>query len=131
MKLYEATKPRTIAIYPGRFQPMGLHHYKTYQHLVNKFGSKSVYIVTSDVTGPTSPFSFNEKKKIIQSYGVPANRIIKVKDPYKAIELTSKFSDDTPVVFGFGAKDAGRLTSGKYFKDYKDGEDLVGYKENG
>ena len=131
MKLYEATKPRTIAIYPGRFQPMGLHHYKTYQHLVNKFGSKNVYIVTSDVTGPTSPFSFQEKKKIIQSYGVPANRIIKVKDPYKAIELTSKFSDDTPVVFGFGAKDAGRLTSGKYFKDYKDGEDLVGYRENG
>ena len=131
MKLYEATKPRTIAIYPGRFQPMGLHHYKTYQHLVNKFGSKNVYVVTSDVTGPTSPFSFNEKKKIIQSYGVPANHIIKVKDPYKAIELTSKFSDDTPVVFGFGTKDAGRLTSGKYFRDYKDGKDLVGYKENG
>ena len=131
MKLYEATKPRTIAIYPGRFQPMGLHHYKTYQHLVNKFGSKNVYIVTSNVTGPTSPFSFQEKKKIIQSYGVPANRIIKVRDPYKAIELISKFSDDTPVVFGFGAKDAGRLTSGKYFKDYKDGEDLVGYRENG
>ena len=131
MKLYEATKPRTIAIYPGRFQPMGLHHYKTYQHLVNKFGSKNVYIVTSDVTGPTSPFSFQEKKKIIQSYGVPANRIIKVKNPYQAIELTSKFSDDTPVVFGFGAKDAGRLAAGKYFKDYKDGEDLVGYKENG
>ena len=131
MKLYEATKPRTIAIYPGRFQPMGLHHYKTYQHLVNKFGSKNVYVVTSDVTGPTSPFSFNEKKKIIQSYGVPANHIIKVKDPYKAIELTSKLPDDTPVVFGFGAKDAGRLTSGKYFKDYKDGKDLVGYKENG
>ena len=131
MKLYEATKPRTIAIYPGRFQPMGLHHYKTYQHLVNKFGSKNVYIVTSNVTGPTSPFSFQEKKKIIQSYGVPANRIIKVRDPYRAIELISKFSDDTPVVFGFGAKDAGRLTSGKYFKDYKDGEDLVGYRENG
>ena len=131
MKLYEATKPRTIAIYPGRFQPMGLHHYKTYQHLVNKFGSKNVYVVTSDVTGPTSPFSFNEKKKIIQSYGVPTNHIIKVKDPYKAIELTSKLPDDTPVVFGFGAKDAGRLTSGKYFKDYKDGKDLVGYKENG
>ena len=131
MKLYEATKPRTIAIYPGRFQPMGLHHYKTYQHLVNKFGSKNVYIVTSDVTGPTSPFSFQEKKKIIQSYGVPANRIIKVKNPYQAIELTSKFSDDTPVVFGFGAKDAGRLAAGKYFKDYKDGEDLVGYRENG
>ena len=56
-------------------------------------------------------FLFNEKKKIIQSYGVPANRIIKVKNPYQAIELTSKFSDDTPVVFGFGAKDAGTIGS--------------------
>ena len=131
MKLQEAATPRPIAIYPGRFQPMGLHHYKAYQYLVNKFGAKNVYIATSGVTGSKSPFTFAEKKKIIQAYGIPANRIIKVKDPYKAIEITSKFSEDTPVVFGFGAKDAGRLSSGKYFKDYKEGDDLVGYKENG
>ena len=75
MKLQEATNPRPVAIYPGRFQPMGLHHYKAYQHLVNKFGAKNVYIATSGVTGPKSPFTFAQKKKIIQSYGVPANRI--------------------------------------------------------
>ena len=81
MKLQEATNPRPVAIYPGRFQPMGLHHYKAYQYLVNKFGAKNVYIATSGVTGPKSPFTFAQKKKIIQAYGVPANRIIKVKDP--------------------------------------------------
>ena len=131
MKLQEVKTPRPIAIYPGRFQPMGLHHFKAYQNLVKKFGVKNVYIATSGVTGPKSPFTFAEKKKIIQAYGVPANRIIKVKDPYKAVEITSKLPEDTPVVFGFGAKDAGRLTSGKYFRDYKEGDDLVGYKENG
>ena len=131
MKLQEVKTPRPIAIYPGRFQPMGLHHFKAYQNLVKKFGVKNVYIATSGVTGPKSPFTFAEKKKIIQAYGVPANRIIKVRDPYKAVEITSKLPEDTPVVFGFGAKDAGRLTSGKYFRDYKEGDDLVGYKENG
>ena len=131
MRLQEVKNPRPIAIYPGRFQPMGSHHFKAYQNLVKKFGAKNVYIATSGVTGPKSPFTFAEKKKIIQAYGVPSNRIIKVRDPYKAVEITSKLPEDTPVVFGFGAKDAGRLTSGKYFKDYKEGDDLVGYKENG
>ena len=131
MRLQEATKSRVVAIYPGRFQPMGAHHYKAYQYLVNKFGVKNVYVATSGVTGPKSPFTFAEKKKIIQSYGVPSSRIVKVKDPYKAIEITSKLPVDTPVVFGFGQKDAGRLSSGKYFKDYKEGADLVGYRENG
>ena len=131
MKLQEVKSPRPIAIYPGRFQPMGSHHFKAYQNLVKKFGAKNVYIATSGVTGPKSPFTFAEKKKIIQAYGIPSNRIIKVRDPYKAVEITSKLPEDTPVVFGFGAKDAGRLTSGKYFKDYKEGDDLVGYRENG
>ena len=76
MKLQEATKPRPIAIYGGRFQPMGLHHYKTYQHLVNKFGAKNVYVATSGVTGTKSPFTFAEKQKINQSYGVPAGKIV-------------------------------------------------------
>tara|TARA_R110000824_G_scaffold81446_6_gene204758 strand:+ start:825 stop:1727 length:903 start_codon:yes stop_codon:yes gene_type:complete len=125
------TQKDVIAIYPGRFQPMGLHHYKAYQKLVDDFGVKNVYVATSDVTGPKSPFSFSEKKKIIRSYGVPANRIVKVKDPYKSIEITTKYPEDTPVVFGFGAKDAGRLSSGKYFKDYKKGIKLVGYRDNG
>ena len=131
MKLQEATKPRTVAIYPGRFQPAGQHHYDAYSWLAKKFGPKNVYIATSNLKGPKSPFNFREKKKILQAYGVPANRIIQVKDPYKAVEITSKLPEGTPVVFGFGEKDAGRLKSGKYFRDYKEGGNLVGYEENG
>ena len=131
MKLQEATKPRAIAIYPGRFQPAGQHHYDAYSWLARKFGPKNVYIATSNLKGPKSPFNFREKKKILQAYGVPANRIIQVKDPYKAVEITSKLPEGTPVVFGFGEKDAGRLKSGKYFRDYKEGGDLVGYEKNG
>ena len=49
--LVEAVKPRVVAIYPGRFQPMGKHHFTAYKHLVSKFGAKNVFVATSNVTG--------------------------------------------------------------------------------
>jgi len=132
MKLTEAiNKQRVVAIYPGRFQPAASHHIAAYQNLVSKFGAKNVYIATSNATGPKSPFSFVEKKKIISAAGVPSSKIVKVKNPYRAEEITSKFPDDTAVVFAVGAKDGSRLISGKYFDKYKDGKKLDGYKEHG
>ena len=131
MLLQEAIKQSVVAIYPGRFQPMGSHHYKAYKNLVSKFGAKNVYIATSNATGPKSPFTFAEKKKIISAYGVPSNRIIKVKNPYQATEITSKLPDNTAVVFAVGEKDGSRLTAGKYFDKYKDGKKMDGYKEHG
>ena len=131
MKLIEAISQRVVAIYPGRYNPAGAHHIAAYKGLVSKFGVNNVYIATSNVTGPKSPFSFAEKKKIINAAGVPANRIIKVRDPYKATEITSKLPDDTAVVFAVGAKDGDRLAAGKYFDKYKDGKKMDGYKEHG
>ena len=61
MKLQEAVKPRVVAILPGRFQPAAKHHKAAYEALVAKFGAKNVYIATSGVTGPKSPFTFAEK----------------------------------------------------------------------
>jgi len=133
VKLQEALKPKqkVVAIYPGRYAPAGAHHIAAYKGLVSKFGVKNVYIATSNVTGPKSPFTFAEKKKIINAAGVPANRIIKVREPYKAEEITSKLPDDTAVVFAVGAKDGDRLAGGKYFDKYKDGKKMAGYKEHG
>ena len=111
---------RIVAIYPGRFQPAGSHHVKTYDWLVKKFGANNVFIATSDVTGDKSPFTFAEKKKILIKYGNPAKQIVKTKSPYRAEEITKKLKPNDVVVFGFGAKDAGRLTSGKYFQDWRD-----------
>ena len=131
MKLQEVTKQRVVAIYPGRFQPAAAHHIAAYKGLVSKFGVMNVYIATSGVTGPKSPFSFAEKKKIISAAGVPSNRIIKVKNPYQATEITSKLPEDTAVVFAVGAKDGDRLAAGKYFDKYKAGKELDGFKEHG
>jgi nicotinamide mononucleotide adenylyltransferase len=73
-----------VAIYPGRFQPMGAHHSKTYKWLKSKF--KNAYVATSGkVDLPKSPFSFAEKKKIIKSHGI--SKIVQVKNPYKAEEI--------------------------------------------
>jgi len=109
---------KVVGVYSGRFQPFGPHHKKTYEWLKKKFGN--AYIVTSDIKGGSRhPMNFKEKKRHMMKMGIPSNRIIKVKNPYVAKELTQTLGKDTAVVFAFGKKDAGRLASGKYFQDYK------------
>jgi len=114
-----------VAIYPGRFQPMGKHHAQTYKWLKSKFSD--AYVATSGkVSLPKSPFSFAEKKKIINSHGI--KNVVQVKSPYQATEILKKYDPETTAaVFMFGAKDAGRL-KGKFFQEWK-GKAEVGYKE--
>jgi len=114
-----------VAIYPGRFQPMGKHHAQAFKWLKSKF--KDAHVVTSDkVDLPKSPFSFNDKKKIIASHGI--RNIVKVKNPYQATELLKKYDPKTTAaVFMVGAKDASRL-GGKFFRPWK-GNAEIGYKD--
>ena len=64
--------------------------------------------------------NYREKVRHMVKMGVSKNRIIEEKSPYVAKNLMSKFdSETTAVVYIFGAKDAGRLSGGKYFQDYK------------
>jgi len=91
-------------------------------------------VVTSNVQDKNkSPFSFAEKKKIINSHGI--TNVRQVKDPYKAVEVVSRFNGDTTaIVFGFSQKDAGRLAGkkGGYFQPYDKNKDkLKPYTENG
>lgn len=111
---------KTIAIYPGRFQPFGKHHAATFMWVQNKFGKANSFIATSDIVDPfQNPFSFNEKKAIISAYGY-GNNVKNVKNPYKAEEITAKFNpEDTAVVFIVGQKDLERLNVGNgYFLKY-------------
>ena len=114
-----------VAIYPGRFQPMGKHHAETFKGLRKKFDD--AYIATSGkVDLPKSPFNFNEKKKIINSYGI--SNIVQVKNPYKAEEILKKYDPETTAaVFMVGQKDASRL-GGKFFRPWK-GKAEVGYED--
>ena len=123
--LTEQKKIKTIvAIYPGRFQPMGAHHAAAFKSI--PFSEK--FIATSNkVAPPKSPFNFAEKKKIISAYGL-GSKLKQVKNPYKAEEILKKYDPETTAaVFVVGAKDASRL-GGKFFRPWK-GKAEVGYRD--
>jgi len=122
-----------IVIYSGRFQPFHKSHYETYKKLTAKFGKDKVFIGTSNKTDAnSSPFSFNEKKRIMtKMFGISAKYIVQLKNPYRPDEITSKFNDKTTAYIAVvGEKDAARLT-GKFFKVYKDGMQLNPMVDNG
>ena len=80
-----------VVVYAGRFQPFHKGHYTTYSHLVQKFGENNVWIGTSNKSGgPKDPFNFLEKKKIMTTmFGIPANKVVQVKNPYNPTEVLS------------------------------------------
>ena len=125
-----------VVVYAGRFQPFHKGHYTTYSHLVQKFGENNVWIGTSNKSGgPKDPFNFLEKKKIMTTmFGIPANKVVQVKNPYNPTEVLSGFSPKTTAfVTVVGEKDAARL-GGKYFKKFHSGagfKPATGYEENG
>ena len=122
MKIYEiiAKDNNIVVILPGRFQPFHKGHAAVYKWLANKFGN--VFIATSDkVEPPRSPFSFEEKKRMMMLAGVPANAIVQSKNPYVAAEITSQFDvENTIAVFAVSEKDMAEDPRFQ-FKPKKDG----------
>lgn len=71
-----------LVVYPGRFAPFHVGHLSSYNELVSKFGRDQVYILTKDYPedeDPKNPFSFKEKKKMMELAGVPSNKIFLLK----------------------------------------------------
>mgnify|MGYP003146655618 FL=1 len=134
----DSTIKTIVAIYPGRFQPMGQHHAKVYDWLAGKFGKQNTYIATSDkVQLPKSPLNFREKRSVILKHGI--RNVVQVKNPYQSEEILKKYDPKTTaVVFVYGKKDAGRLRTTKkdgspgYFQDFeKSKSNLKGYEQHG
>jgi predicted small metal-binding protein len=98
---------KLLVIYPGRFQPFHKGHKAVFDHLVSKYGTDNVFIATSDkVALPKSPFNFDEKIKMMKLTGLPVNRVVKVKNPYQAQEITQTVDpDSTAVIFAVSKKD--------------------------
>ena len=123
---------KVVGIYGGRFQPFGPHHKKTYEWLKKKVDE--AYIVTSDLKSlPRHPMNFKEKVRHMKKMGIPSNRIVMEKTPYRAENTLKKFDEETTaVIYIFGKKDAGRLKGGAYFDDYKKNKNkMVGYRKRG
>lgn len=133
---------KVIAIYPGRFQPFGRHHYDAFKWLSDKFGVENSFIATSDkVDSEKSPLNFFEKKAIISKYGL-GDKVKMVKNPYKAEEITQMFDPkDTALVFMVGEKDMqedprfkiGIKKDGTpgYFQRYVDPKKMQGFDKHG
>ena len=93
-----------IVIYPGRFHPFHKGHKGVYDLLTSKF--KNVYIATSDkVEADKSPFSFDEKVKIMGITGVPDSAILKVKQTYNGNEYIGRFNNNYALIFAVSEKD--------------------------
>jgi hypothetical protein len=121
-----------IVVYGGRFQPFHKGHKKVYDALVSKFGSKNVYIATSDIQdSDKSPLSFNDKKEIATKlFGIPSSKFVKVKQPYQPVEILRGYDDvTTALIVAVGEKDDARL-GGNYFKPYTNDKNLKGYAVN-
>ena len=115
--------------YGGRFQPMHKGHHKVYMDLVEQFGSSNVFIATTvskTATADRDPFSFDEKKKIMnEMFGIPEKQVVQTQ-PYRPdVSLTGKNPANTAVVLVFSAKDAGRLKRGGSLRDYESGAEMV------
>jgi len=97
----------TVVIYPGRFHPFHKGHKSVYDALVKRFGKNRVYIATSNkVDPPKSPFTFDEKRAMMALTGVDPSRVIQVKNPYQATEITNNYDpQNTIVMFAISEKD--------------------------
>ena len=104
MRITEAIQ-QVVAIYPGRFHPFHKGHASVYGYLKQKYGS--AYVATSNkVDPPKSPFSFPEKRAMMLHAGIPSDRIVQTKNPYKAEEILDWYNPETTaVVFAVSAKD--------------------------
>ncbi len=103
---------RYIVIYPGRFQPFGLHHKAVFDFLELKFGKGNVFITTSNKTNSIdSPLDFELKKRIAVRMGIPSNRFIYTVNPYRADELRNYFNSMSDVlIYVYSEKDADRIS---------------------
>ena len=101
--------PRIIAVYAGRFHPFHHGHAEVFRELAGKFGIANTYITTSGKVDPNkSPFSFDEKKIMMQAAGVPAGNVVEEIVPYAPVNLPQKLTADPNrdiMVFGVGQKD--------------------------
>ena len=97
-----------IAVYPGRFQPMGKHHKATYDWMVKEFGEENSFIVTGDKVRPDSPLTFAEKQQVAQAMGIPAPSIKKEKIVYSPPSFSfmeGRTPQNTAVIVVVGEKD--------------------------
>jgi len=122
---------KKIVIMPGGFHPFHAGHMALYRAAQEAFPSADVFVAATDDTSGR-PFPFKTKKFLAQQAGVPGNRFIRVKSPFRAEEITQMYDpDDTQLIFVRSEKDQQKQPQAGGVK--KDGSPsyLQPYKRNG
>lgn len=97
---------KKIVIVPGGFHPFHAGHKALYDAARETFPSADVFVAATADTS-NRPFPFAVKKFLAQQAGVPGNRFIQVKSPFRAEEITQMYDpDDTQLIFVRSEKDA-------------------------
>ena len=119
----EVETQKLVVIYPGRFHPFHKGHASIYNKLTQKFPYADVFVTTSSKVDPIkSPFTFDEKKTMMVAAGVDPDKVVEVKSPYIAKEITDRYdSDNTKIVYAVSQKDMEGPTARFKFGTKKDG----------
>jgi hypothetical protein len=97
---------KKLVIMPGGFHPFHAGHKALYDAARAAFPSADVFAAATADTS-NRPFPFAVKKFLAQQAGVPGNRFIQVKSPFRAEEITQMYDpDDTQLIFVRSDKDA-------------------------
>jgi hypothetical protein len=96
---------KKLVIMPGGFHPFHAGHLALYNAARDAFPSADVFVAATADTS-SRPFPFKLKKTLAQAAGVPGNRFIQVKSPFRAEEITQMYDPkDTQLIFVRSEKD--------------------------
>ena len=96
---------KQLVIMPGGFHPFHAGHKALYDAAREEFPGADVYVAATDDTS-ARPFPFDVKEKLARLAGIPQDRFVRVRSPFQAQEIVSKYDpDDTELIFVRSEKD--------------------------
>jgi hypothetical protein len=109
--LFEALSTRkVVCIFPGSFTPLHKGHASVYNYLLKKFPQADVFVGSSNYRTAERPLAFEDKKYLASQAGIPENRFVEVREPYRALEITKNYDPtNTVIIFAMSEKDKNRL----------------------
>jgi hypothetical protein len=122
---------KKLVIIPGGFHPFHAGHMALYTAAREAFPSADVFVAATDDVA-NRPFPFRVKKFLAQHAGVPANRFIRVKSPFRAEEITQMYDpNETVLIFVRSEKDSQKQPQPGGVKKDGTASYLQPYKRNG
>lgn len=107
-ELFESTNTikNLVVIIPGGYHPFHPGHLSLYTAARRKWPSAEIYLASTD-NKKERPFPFEMKKQLAQLAGIPAEKFVQVKIPFRANEIVDRYDPNTTaVIFVRSEKDA-------------------------